>query len=143
MGLYEGIKDVAKIVQQADNIELYKQLLDLGAQALEMQDEIARLKEENQELRKKNDIASQIIRHTESYVTISSDEKELFYCSHCWDSEGKLIQLICNENGTFECPHCKMKGIYDLELKKKTAKKQAESIAMVNARLTGKSYWDK
>lgn len=23
MGLYEGIKDVAKVVQQADNIELY------------------------------------------------------------------------------------------------------------------------
>ena len=26
MGLYEGIKDVAKVVQQADNIELYRQL---------------------------------------------------------------------------------------------------------------------
>ena len=101
------------------------------------------LKKLKKELRKKNNIASQIIRHTESYVTISSDEKVLFYCSHCWDSEEKLIQLICNENGTFECPHCKMKGIYDLELKKKTAKKQAESIAMVNACLKGKSYWDK
>ena len=54
MGLYEGIKDVAKVVQQADNIELYKQLLDLSNQALEMQAEIARLKEENQELRKAN-----------------------------------------------------------------------------------------
>ena len=31
MGLYEGIKDVAKIVQQADNLELYRQLLDLSA----------------------------------------------------------------------------------------------------------------
>lgn len=31
MGLYEGIKDVAKVVQQADNIELYRQLVDLSA----------------------------------------------------------------------------------------------------------------
>ena len=37
MGLYEGIKDIANIVQKADNIDLYRQLLDLGAQALDMQ----------------------------------------------------------------------------------------------------------
>jgi len=37
MGLYEGIKDVAKIVQQADNIDLYRQLIDLSSQALDMQ----------------------------------------------------------------------------------------------------------
>ena len=47
MSLYEGIKDVAKVVQQADNVELYRQLLDLSASALDMQDEINKLKEEN------------------------------------------------------------------------------------------------
>ena len=45
MGLYDGIKDVAKIVQQADNVELYLQLIDLSAQALDMQAEITKLKE--------------------------------------------------------------------------------------------------
>lgn len=33
-----------------------------------MQAEIERLKEENKELRKKNDISKQIIRHKESYT---------------------------------------------------------------------------
>ena len=46
MGLYEGIKDVAKVIQQADNIELYRQLIDLSAQALDMQNEISRRSEE-------------------------------------------------------------------------------------------------
>ena len=55
MGLYEGIKDVAKVVQQADNIELYIQLVDLSTQAWEMQNEINRLTTENTELRKKQD----------------------------------------------------------------------------------------
>ena len=36
MGIYDGIKDVAKVMQQADNIELYQKLLDLSAQALDM-----------------------------------------------------------------------------------------------------------
>ena len=62
MGLYEGIKDVAKVVQQADNIELYRQLVDLSAQALEMQNEINRLTAENTELRKKDPVLTDEIR---------------------------------------------------------------------------------
>lgn len=54
MGLYEGIKDVAKVVQQADNIELYRQLLDLSAQALDLQAENSKLKEEIADLKKQN-----------------------------------------------------------------------------------------
>ena len=38
------------MVQQADNLELYKNLLDLSSQALDMQAEIAALKKENEEL---------------------------------------------------------------------------------------------
>lgn len=29
MGLYEGIEDIYQMLQQADNLELYKLLLDL------------------------------------------------------------------------------------------------------------------
>lgn len=60
MGLYEGIKDAIGLAQKADNIDLYKQLLDLGAQALEMQAEITRLREENAELKKDRDLESKI-----------------------------------------------------------------------------------
>lgn len=52
MGLYDGIKDLAKVVQQADNIELYRQLLDLGKQALDLQAEVLQLQEENAKLKK-------------------------------------------------------------------------------------------
>jgi hypothetical protein len=51
VGLYEAVKDVAKLAQQADNIDLYRRLLDLSAQALDMQDEISKLKNENAELK--------------------------------------------------------------------------------------------
>ncbi|MBE6317455.1 MAG: hypothetical protein E7081_00555 [Bacteroidales bacterium] len=111
MGLYEGIKDVAKVVQQADNIELYRQLVDLSAQALEMQNEINRLTAENTELRKKQDLEAAIVRHNGLYVTIESND-EIFYCSHCWDSERKLIQMF-TENGKYRCPHCNIEGVSD------------------------------
>jgi hypothetical protein len=111
MGLYEGIKDVAKVVQQADNIELYRQLVELSAQALDMQNEINRLTTENTELRKKQELESKIVRHNGLYVTLEGDDN-ILYCSHCWDSERKLIQMF-TENGKYRCPHCNIEGVYD------------------------------
>ena len=108
MGLYEGIKDVAKVMQQADNIKLYQQLLDLCAQALELQSEINRLTKENEDLRKKQDIESKIVRHDGLFVTLG-DDTSIVYCSHCWDSERKLIQLEVDMGDSF-CPHCKIES---------------------------------
>ena len=73
MGLYEGIKDVARIVQQADNIELYKTLLDLGAQALDMQEEIFLLQKQNEDLKTELNRKQSIIRH-KGLFTIVKDE---------------------------------------------------------------------
>lgn len=93
MSLYDGIKDVAKIVQQADNIDLYRKLLDLSAQALELQLENAKLREENAELKKGKSIEDRICRHYNPYLTLVDDKPELKYCSVCWDNEHKLIQM--------------------------------------------------
>ena len=81
MGIYDGIKDVAKVMQQADNIELYQKLLDLSAQALDMQDEIAKLREENSELKRVKNIEDDIEYHIDSFVTRKSDAKPIKYCA--------------------------------------------------------------
>ena len=52
MSFYDAIKDAVNLAQKADNVELYRQLLDLSAQALDLQAEVARLREENIALRK-------------------------------------------------------------------------------------------
>lgn len=101
MGLYEGIKDAIGIAQKADNIELYRQLLDLGSQALDMQAEITRLREENEELKKANDLESRIIMHKENYITLKDDAEEIHYCPNCWGLTHKLIPKT--ENGCYEC----------------------------------------
>lgn len=110
MGLYDGIKDVAKIVQQADNIELYRQLLDLGAQALELQDENTKLKEEIASLKKAKMTEDRIQRHENPYLTLSDDPIKVKYCAVCWDSEQKLVQMKIVEqygNRSVRCHKCK------------------------------------
>lgn len=119
MGIYDACKDIITIAQKAGNWELYRELVDLSAQALDLQLEVARLREENLALRKAKDISKKIIRHEEPVVTIDDDDKKLYYCSHCWDSENTLIQINCHNDGTFSCPHCKNAGNYDNQKKEK------------------------
>lgn len=105
MGLYEGIKGVAKIVQQADNIDLYKTLLDLGAQALDLQAEIFALKKENEILKSEIEHKKRVIRHKGLYVTLE-DEEEIFYCAACYGKEEKYIQMFKYDNASYKCPVC-------------------------------------
>lgn len=112
MRLYEGIKDVAKVVQQADNVDLYKKLLDLSEQALDMQAEIAALKEENIQLKKEKEQSDDIVYHNTNipnskkreypYITLASDKENIRYCAVCWGLNHKLIPLY-NE---FNCMLC-------------------------------------
>lgn len=132
MSFYDAFKDAMSMAQKADNIELYRQLLDLGAQALELQSEVARLQAENAELKKKREFSDKVIRHEEPCITLKDDEQLLYYCSHCWDSNQLLIQLNCHSNGTFECPHCHAKGNYSNEIKRRADKQQREAIAALN-----------
>lgn len=128
MGFYDALKDAMNLAQKADNIELYRQLLDLSAQALDLQAEVARLREENADLKKCRDLSQVIIRHKGPYITRCDDDKELYYCSHCWDADERLIQLICDfEYGIFECPHCHMRGEYTSDKKRTGEEIQKES----------------
>lgn len=140
MGLYEAVKDIAKLAQQADNIDLYRKLLDLSAQALDMQSEIAKLTEENAELKKRRNLSDKIVRHKEPYITLKNDEDGLCYCSHCWDSQQLLMQLNCHKNGTFECPHCKATGIYDNELKNQADADRARAMRELNKKRSRPVY---
>ena len=106
MGLYDGIKDVAKIVQQADNIELYRTLLDLSAQALDMQAEIAALQKENDELKAELHKKKSLIRHKGLYITFEGDQQGIVYCSTCFGKDSKLIQMFDYDEKNYRCPVC-------------------------------------
>lgn len=130
MNLYEAIKELAKIVQQTDNIELYQKLLELSKQARESQEEVNRLFEENAELKKRQDLSTVVIRHTEPVVTREDDKIKIYYCAHCWDNENKLIQVSVSEDGTFTCPHCGVTAIYDYE-KREEYQKMLQSCSLI------------
>ena len=101
--VYEAIKDVAAIVQKADNIDLYKKLLDIGSDALDLQNKVFELTEENKELRNRLNEREAVIRHPDGlYITFANDANSIRYCSTCWGKDNKLIQL----NNEDRCQIC-------------------------------------
>ena len=117
MGFYDAFNDALRMAQKADNVDLYRQLLELCAQALDLQEENARLRNENAELSKAKDLEERILRHSDLYITLNEDPAQLYYCAHCWDVDKRLVQLSCdNRDGTFYCPHCSTTGIFNNEI---------------------------
>lgn len=93
MAFYDAFKDAIALAQKADNIELYKQLLDLSAQALDLQAENAKLKEENTLLKKARIEEERLVWHKQPYLTMMDDDQQIKYCSVCWGVSHKLIQM--------------------------------------------------
>lgn len=112
MGFYDAMKDAVNLAQKADNIELYRQLLDLSAQALDLQAEVARLREENAELKKTQNLESDIEYYVDSYVTKKSDTKPIKYCAACWAGKKVLVPIQSHDRGTYRCPLCNVR-IFD------------------------------
>ena len=112
MGFYDAFKDVLNMAQKADNIDLYRQLLDLSAQALEMQEEITRLKAENKELKSQKNIEDDIEYYVDPFISRKSDEKPIKYCAACWADKKKLLPLQNLSKNYYICPLCKTEVRY-------------------------------
>ena len=61
----------------------------------------------------KEDICGRVVRHEDTYITLKDDNDEIMYCSCCWDSSNKLIQVRKDDDGYFLCHLCKNRGYYD------------------------------
>ena len=98
MAFYDAFKDVIDIAQQADNIDLYLKFLDLIRDALYLLNFVYKLSEENVRLKKEISEEQEVVRHKgENYITLKNDEQQIPYCSNCWGSDHKLIQLVNNK----------------------------------------------
>lgn len=120
MGLYDAMKDVVSLAQKADNVELYRQLLDLSAQALDLQAEVARLKEENAELKKHRVLEDDIEYYVDAFVTRKSDTKPIKYCAACWVDKKKLVPLQDIKWDNYDCPLCKAHVVDKSDWKERT-----------------------
>lgn len=108
MSLYESIKDVANIVQKADNIDLYQKILDLQQEALDMIEENRDLKEKIRQLEDNTNIEEKLVFKENKYYLKKENGIEVGpFCTVCWDINKKLVRLHFESGTKYNCNACK------------------------------------
>lgn len=128
MGMIENLKEVANVLQKADNIELYKRLLEAMNVAYEMQSEIIELKEKVKSLESIINDSEELNYKENAYWKNDSGP----FCSNCWDVNKILVRLHSENHVKGTCPNCKNDVIYNLDLNAKLKKEQLERINQMN-----------
>lgn len=108
MALYDFVRDAINVAQKADNIDLMKQLLDIGQMALDLQNENSELKRKIDELDSLQAFEADIVPQQEPYFTLKSDAGTVdrYFCATCWGNSHKKIQMWYNGDRRLYCYAC-------------------------------------
>ena len=108
MNIIDNAKEVVKIIQQIDNIELYRKILDLQSEINNLVSENTSLKQQLQECQERLLIQQSLMFEDNVYMKKLSNEKEEGpFCTACWDKEKKLTRLHFYGNEAYlQCPVC-------------------------------------
>jgi len=129
MSIVGDIKDIAEVLQKADNIELYKQVLNLQADAMKILDDNRELKEKVHDLEEKLKIQEDVEFKDNAYWKKSDDDGP--FCVPCWDGKGQLMRMIDDE-GNVSCPSRECDYTYQTEERKRRDQEAAERISRLN-----------
>jgi hypothetical protein len=107
VGIVETVKDVASLVQKADNIELYQKILELQVQIMGLLEENHSLKSELREQRARARFEGGLeFRDNMYWHRLEQDRHDGPFCSKCWDTESKAVRLQRMRDGAMWCPKC-------------------------------------
>ncbi len=94
MGLYDNIKDVASLIQKADNLELYSKILNVQKEAMDLLEENRNLRNKIYELQEKNKLKDSVEYIEDAYYVKKEDGTyDGPFCRVCWDKDENLIRM--------------------------------------------------
>lgn len=103
MAIFDELKSVAGVLQEAGKIEQYRQILDAQKELLEMQKRISDLEFENRELKEKFKIKEDLVVKNDAYWTKAGDGP---FCLTCHGSKNLLIRMVSWGMGQHKCNNC-------------------------------------
>ena len=109
MSVIDNVKDVAKLIHQIDNIELYRKILDLQSEIMQVVEENHDLQLVIKDFQEKAEIKQTMVFSKNVYIKKNEKgNEEGPYCSACWDDKQKLVRLQDYGHGEYlQCPICK------------------------------------
>ena len=119
MGIIENAKEAVKLVQQIDNMELYRNILDLQAEALELVQQLKEKDETIEKLKTALELKGKMVcEHSAYWIKDDQGSKtDGPFCTNCFDNEHATRRLVqggkpSNKGGHdwswIQCPKCKV-----------------------------------
>jgi len=86
MGMVETFKDLLKLADSVNNLDLYKKVVELQDSVIELQEENRLLKETIGKMDERQDVVSYLVEQLDGP-----------FCMRCWDADGSCC--------AWKCPH--------------------------------------
>jgi len=111
MGIIENAKEAVKLVKQIDNIDLYRRILDLQGEAIELIEELKKKEEIIAQLKGALDLKGKLVCKDSAYYIADESGKitDGPFCTKCFDVDHLKCRLIAdNKEPQVICPKCKV-----------------------------------
>jgi vacuolar-type H+-ATPase subunit I/STV1 len=109
MGIIENAKEIADLVKKAGDIDLYRKIVELEGEVIELTREKRALEEKVAEQDKALQLQKALKFSSEGFYWIEGEQVP--YCPRCWEVQRRVVHLFhafTNEDKTrYDCPDCK------------------------------------
>jgi hypothetical protein len=108
VGLFDNFKDLFKLADTVNNIELYKKLSELQTSMYALEEENRALKDEIRRRDEQRSIGDRLLPRDNAYYLDDGVQLDGPFCLRCWDVNGKLVRERAGATaGTHYCEHCR------------------------------------
>jgi hypothetical protein len=109
VGIFDNFKDLFKLAETVNNIELYKKLAELQASMYALEEENRALKDEIRARDEQRNIQHRLHPKDNAYYLDDGTTLDGPFCLRCWDVDGKLVRERHGATaGTHYCVQCQL-----------------------------------
>jgi hypothetical protein len=107
MSLLQDAKAVVELAHQMGNMDLYKRLVELQGQVVELAQRNLELEQELAEITKAGDLGAKLqIREDAYWLPRDGQQPDGPFCMTCWDVDNKLVRMKRLANNRLLCLYC-------------------------------------
>ncbi|HAN56315.1 MAG TPA: hypothetical protein DCQ77_09080 [Betaproteobacteria bacterium] len=107
MSIITNAKEIADLVKKLGNVDLYRKIVELEGEIIELSGQNNHLVERTRELEQALKTKEALVFSKNVYWLGGEESRDGPYCQRCYDVTGKLVRLQPWDNqwACFECKH--------------------------------------
>jgi hypothetical protein len=106
MSIIDNVKEIADLIKKAGDIELYRKIVELEGEIIELTRSNQSLEEEVAEIKGLLAFSKRLTFRQPYYY---AEDDDVPYCPQCWEADQKPIHLIgrhSSEGMNYSCTNC-------------------------------------